>query len=314
MANVEQLAAEWLELYCKSTKVNYQYTIKKFITFCPLELEKIKASHIRNWLDSLQEAESSKVKHVKVLKSFFNYLVQEEILNRSPIPRQFQTPTPKNESTIRILSEEEIREMLENTLDPEKRLIIQILYITGIRAAEICQLRWKDVQRTNDAGEMLIYAKGGKTRKIRIPPRLWLELQEFKPRKVAIESTIFTTRTGKLLDRVRVYRIIKEAARAAELPNADRVSPHWLRHSHATHALEKGIPIHVVQSTLGHEDIQTTSKYLHVMGSNNSGEVLENILMPRVAAETRTSALRSRVEALRSSQEVSVVRDKGRLF
>ncbi|MBW4429286.1 MAG: site-specific integrase [Nostoc desertorum CM1-VF14] len=70
-----------------------------------------------------------------------------------------------------------------------------------------------------------------------------------------------------------IDRVVKRAA-AAELENAMNVSAHWLRHSHATHALDEGVPVHLVQATLGHTSLDTTSKYLHVSPDRSSGEVL----------------------------------------
>ena len=86
------------------------------------------------------------------------------------------------------------------------------------------------------------------------------------------DAPVFRSRTGKALDRSRVLRIVQEAAKRAGVDGD--VSPHWLRHAHATHSLERGAPIHLVQATLGHASIATTSRYLHARPSQSSAQFL----------------------------------------
>src|SRR5262245_62532916 len=90
----------------------------------------------------------------------------------------------------------------------------------------------------------------------------------------ASEAPVFPSRTGRPLDRGRVYCIVREAARRAGIPEADRISPHWIRHAHASHALDHGAPIHLVQATLGHSSVATTSAYLHARPGDSSARFL----------------------------------------
>src|SRR5262245_52693756 len=90
----------------------------------------------------------------------------------------------------------------------------------------------------------------------------------------ASEAPVFPSRTGRPLDRGRVYCIVREAARRAGIPEADRISPHWLRHAHASHALDHGAPIQLVQATLGHSSVATTSAYLHARPGDSSARFL----------------------------------------
>src|SRR6202011_2914326 len=80
------------------------------------------------------------------------------------------------------------------------------------------------------------------------------------------------SRTGRALDRSRVLRIVQEAAQRAGM--AAGISPHWLWHSHATHSLERGAPIHLVQATLGHSSVATTSRYLRARPGDSSARFL----------------------------------------
>lgn len=105
-----------------------------------------------------------------------------------------------------------------------------------------------------------MFGKNGRTRAITIPENLWNDLMELRA-DAPPDSFVFVSRTGKRLDRGRVRTILRYAARRAGIP--EPVSPHWLRHAHASHALDNGAPIHLVQATLGHRSVATASAYLH---------------------------------------------------
>ncbi len=112
-----------------------------------------------------------------------------------------------------------------------------------------------------------------KTRHITLKLELAQELMEFRDDALAA-APIFTSATNNPLAPAHIHRIVKRAAAKAELAQAEKVSPHWLRHAHATHALDKGAPLRLVQATLGHASLDTTSKYLHIRPSESSGDYL----------------------------------------
>ncbi len=107
---------------------------------------------------------------------------------------------------------------------------------------------------------MTAFGKGGKTRVILLSDRAWSELVSLRG---TAEGTApcFPSRTGKHMDISAVLRAVRRMAVAAGITRP--VSPHWLRHSHASHALDRGAPIHLVQATLGHASLATTSRYTH---------------------------------------------------
>jgi len=275
MTALSDLVEQWLDLHHGKTRVTYQNTIRKFTGTVPDNVTQIQLRHVRDWLDSLNTADTTKVKHLNILKAFFSYVIGLEPppIKRSPIPKQFKLPTPKDTLVERILTREEVDALIEHERDLRNRLILKTLYLTGIRVSELCGLRWKDVISNRDSGQISVYGKGGKTRRIRVPVGLWLELSAFKG-DVRKDAPVFASAAGLPLAPSNIHRVVKRAAKAAGLDNALDVSPHWLRHSHATHALDAGVPVHLVQATLGHESLDTTSKYLHISPEKSSGDVL----------------------------------------
>ncbi len=274
---MKELVEEWLALHHGYTRKSYENTINQFGSAVKLPLPKIKSQHVRNWLDSLDCADTTKQKHLAILKAFFNYVLTLDAapIKSSPLPRQFKVAVPKETLVERILTVEEVKALIENELNLRNHLILKTLYQTGVRVSELCGLRWKDItpRPEIDTVQLTVYGKRGKTRHITLKPELATELEKFRADVIA-NSPIFTSEKGNPLAPAHIHRIVKRAAAKAQLPSADKVSPHWLRHAHATHALERGAPLRLVQATLGHASLDTTSKYLHIRPSESSGDYL----------------------------------------
>ena len=155
--------------------------------------------------------------------------------------------------------------------ESRNRVLMLLLYTAGLRVSEACNLRGRNLRTRGDTGQLTIYGKGGKTRAILLPAAMWQDLLSLDA-LANPDAPVFRSRTGKALDRSRVLRIVQEAAKRAGVEGG--VSPHWLRHAHATHSLERGAPIHLVQATLGHASVATTSRYLHARPSQSSAEFI----------------------------------------
>jgi integrase len=132
--------------------------------------------------------------------------------------------------------------------------------------------RWTvRLQPRGTAGQITVLGKGRRTRVVCLPEGTWRSLLEQKGDSPT-GAPVFPSKSGRPLDRSRVLRIVREAAiRAGVNPNA---TTHWLRHAHASHAVERGAPIHLVQATLGHASIATTSRYLHARPGDSSARFI----------------------------------------
>jgi integrase/recombinase XerD len=150
-------------------------------------------------------------------------------------------------------------------------LILRLLYLAGLRVSELCQLCWKDTVPRGETGQITVQGKGGKVRTILLPATLWEQLQQLRV-DASASDPVFRSKNGKLLERTRVFRIVKAAAQRAGING--KVSPHWLRHAHASHSLDRGAPLHLTQRTLGHSRIGTTERYLHVRPNDSSAMYL----------------------------------------
>lgn len=183
----------------------------------------------------------------------------------------------------RILAEPDVHRLLQVPLTGRQatrnRALLCFLYYTGARVAEALALQWQDVQGLDDAGgrppAAALHGKGGRTRHVTLTPDVVRALHTLRPAAADPLCPVFATYTGRPLSRAAVWRLLRTAARKAGIEGP--VSPHWLRHAHASHALARGAAVHVVQATLGHASLATTTQYVHVRPGASSGHSLARL-------------------------------------
>ncbi len=188
------------------------------------------------------------------------------------VAAELNLPRSENRLAERIPAEADVQRIIALETEPRDRVLLLLLYTAGLRVSEACNLRWRNLRARGDTGQLTICGKGGKTRAVLLPAAMWRELRSLDTTSDP-DRPVFRSRSGKPLDRSRVLRIVQEAAQRAGIEGG--VSPHWLRHAHATHSLERGAPIHLVQATLGHASVATTSRYLHARPSQSSAQFIQ---------------------------------------
>jgi len=166
----------------------------------------------------------------------------------------------------KILTETQVARLIRAAPDGRRRLLLRWLYATGCRASEAIAVRARDLRRLGDGGWVVtIFGKGSKTRWVRLRPELVAEVARVRGRYLAPEARLLGYGT-----RGRVYQVVTEAAQDAGLPAG--VSPHTLRHCHVSHALDHGVPLHIVRQEVGHSSVSTTERYTHVApGAGSAG-------------------------------------------
>jgi integrase/recombinase XerD len=183
-------------------------------------------------------------------------------------------PAAPNDLAEKILTEKQVSQLIRCEPSKRKKVLLRVLYSAGIRASEAAGLRWIDVKpRSDRTGQITVLGKGAKTRTIKLPAKMWHALEEIRPKDVAPEEPVFQREDGGPMDRTYVTKVVARAARRAGIPL--RVSAHWMRHAHATHSLDHGCPLPLIQRTLGHTSLDTTNKYLHVSPEDSSSRYLD---------------------------------------
>jgi integrase/recombinase XerD len=179
----------------------------------------------------------------------------------------FKAPKTENRLAERILTEQEVLTMIALTKKERDRVLLTLLYASAGRCSEVCALQWRNVQPSGKSGQVTLFGKGGKTRAVKLSAATWKALLALRG-AAGPDEPVFVSQKGGALDESAVRRIVKAAAVRAGVPGD--VSPHWLRHSHASHALDRGANIVLVRDTLGHSSLAVTSRYTHAKPNDSS--------------------------------------------
>jgi integrase/recombinase XerD len=261
-----------------NTLAAYRNDLRQLDTFIQqiapeINIEEITIHHLREYLKYLNElglGERSQARMVASIKSFFNYLFNEEIV-KEQVTELLSAPKQGNHLP-QILELEEINAMINcinmgSKEGQRNRAILELLYACGLRVSELVSLKIANLYLVG--GFIRVVGKGDKERIVPISDeateqlKLYLEQRaEQKNQSVEASKLVFLNRRGQGLTRQMIFIIIKELAAAAEIKK--EVSPHTFRHSFATHLVENGADLRVVQELLGHSSILTTEIYTHL--------------------------------------------------
>jgi len=231
----------------------------------------IRDHHLRSFLlESADElGPASRARLLSTLRSFFRFLVAEDLTSVDPTTTLIAPRRGRKLPGVLTLNQvERLLETVDGARpgDLRDRSILEILYGCGCRVSELCSLDVTDLDRSE--ATLLLRGKGRKQRLVPMgEPALeavGFYLRAGRPDLIGKtpNAALFLNQRGGRLSRVSVWNLIKKAGAAAGLPES--LSPHTLRHTYATHLLEGGADLRVVQELLGHADIGTTEIYTHI--------------------------------------------------
>ena len=254
------------------TRASYRHQGGRLLARLGVPLAKANVADLQAYVAGLGDLAPATVGlAVSAVKSLYAFGRATGALSVDPATT-LQAPPIKNVLAERILDEAAVRRLVDGEADPRNRALLLLFYGAGLRRAELCGLTWRDVApRGEGRGQATVFGKGGKTRIVMLYGRTWAELQAMRGES-SPDAPVFRSRQGGHLDPSAVWRVVKAAAERAGLPAG--TSPHWLRHSFASHALDNGAPLPLVQAGLGHASVATTSKYLPARPSDGAGRFL----------------------------------------
>ncbi|MBL85970.1 MAG: recombinase [Winogradskyella sp.] len=255
-----------LKRYSANTVKNYVSSFESFINhFKDKELNEINEADIRKYLQSMIK-EGVSDSHVNLMINSIKFYY-ETVLG---MPNRFYSiERPRKKKTLpKVLSKEEVLRMIDCTSNIKHRCIVALLYSSGLRRSELLKLRTTDI----DSKRMVINirgAKGCKDRLTVLSPSLLTDLRDYY-REYRPEKHLFESPKGGKYSASSVLKIVKRAAIRAKVKQ--KVTPHMLRHSFATHLLEEGTDLRHIQLLLGHNSTKTTEIYTHV-ANKTFGEI-----------------------------------------
>ena len=236
--------------FSKSTIKSYLNSVSKYLEYS--KNKGVNENSAREFIQrEIKIKNPSTVSHqIFAIQFFFNKILKQKL----------NIPRPKRNKTIpEILTPDEIKKMIGTTDNIKHKLILKILYGCGLRVSEIVNLKKSDL----DFSQKLIHiklAKGKKDRFVKIPESVLNDLKNYVELEKS-EILFPSNRSGKLTT-ATIQAIVENSAKKAGIKK--RVYPHLLRHSFATHLLEQGTDLRIIQKLLGHSDIKTTQIYTQI--------------------------------------------------
>lgn len=250
----------------QATQKQYRQTWAQFNQAVGVPLQAVDFQTLQSWVAGLTGSENTRKVRVACVKSLFSFALKVGYLKLNPAV-MLDSVKVKDELAARILTEDEVLSMIHKTTKQRDAVLIRLLYASAGRISEVCNLTWKDVASNGDSGQVTLFGKGGKTRTVKLSKATYKALCALD-NGVKDDSPIFVSQKGGRLDETQVHRIVKAAAVRAGISGS--VSAHWLRHSHASHALDRGANIALVRDTLGHSSLSVTSRYTHAKPNESS--------------------------------------------
>lgn len=262
MDNIARLEREMeIRNLSKKTVKSYVYSVKKFIEYA--KDREIDEDVVKNHIQALIKYQnpSTVSANLSAIEFFFENVLNKKLGLKHP---------KRNKPIPDVLTVDEIRRLVNATGNIKHKLIIKLLYGCGLRVSEVINLKVDDI----NFDEGLIHirlSKGRKDRFVRMPDSVKDDLKSYS--RLNNEKILFVSNRGGKLTPATIQKIVKNSSRKAGIKKD--IHPHTLRHSFATHLLEQGIDLRIIQKLLGHSDIKTTQIYLSV-----SNQMIKNVKSP----------------------------------
>ena len=261
---------EYLELekgLSKNTLDAYRYDLEYFSDNLNIDdINTVDRLTINSYIRMLREkkyASTSIIRKVASLRGFFKWAASVGILDINPAATLEQPKVPQR--LPKVVSIKEIEDMLHNNLSPLEHVIMELLYSCGLRVSELVNLKVNDIDLSSKY--VRCFGKGSKERLIPIGETAKRVVTEYLPqRELLLRQYNLNTKcllildNGRLMTRQDVYTFIHKQGKIIH----KNISPHTIRHSFATHLLENGADLRIVQELLGHSDVSTTQLYTHI--------------------------------------------------
>jgi integrase/recombinase XerC len=212
------------------------------------------------------QKKSTASRRLAAIRSFFKYLNREGLIKKNPARLISSPKLPKQ--LPRFLSVDEVFGLVEKPgglsfIEQRDRAMLELMYSSGLRVGELASLNLDDVNL--DEGLVKVMGKGRKERIVPVGGKAQEALRSYLVEKMLQkkgDKALFVSRNGKRLDPRGIRRIVRKYSLALGIPG--KVSPHTLRHTFATHLLQSGADLRVIQELLGHSSLSTTQKYTHL--------------------------------------------------
>ena len=265
-----QVCGMWLHGKAAPTQRAYRHEAARFADFVAgAPLPAVTLGDVQAYADALAASGLAPASQVRALAAVKSLLSFAHRIGYTPVNVGAAERLPALRFTLaeRIVSRATVAQVIAGADSPRNRALVTLLYFGGLRVSEAVGLCWRDVQARDNGGQVTVFGKGAKTRAVLLPAHVAATLAALRG-DASADAPVFAGRAGGALTAGQAWRVVKAAGARVGVPD---MSPHWLRHALASHALEDGADIALVRDTLGHASAATTSRYLHARPNDSAG-------------------------------------------
>ena len=248
----------------------YRRDLSGFLDFCTnkgiLGVEYITRNHLNSYILNLRQDSlnpRSVVRKIASLRGFFKWLCANSYIQNNPASSIEQPKLPKR--LPKVMTLQEIKEVFHSNLNSRENLIVELLYDCGLRVSELVNLKTSDIDLKSRY--IQCFGKGSKERLVPFGKKAKESFNKYyKEREIILAKYNLTSKrllindSGRFITRQDVYNFVRKLGEKIH----KHISPHTLRHTFATHLLENGADLRIVQELLGHSDVSTTQLYTHI--------------------------------------------------
>lgn len=249
-----------------NTEATYRRTAAAFLRDIGKPIQAIIYGDLADWARSLDGAINTRRTKINTVKSLFAFARRLGYIRINP-GEMITAPAKEETKHRKMLSEEEVIGLIRSDLSARDEAILRVLYSAGCRVSELINLRWRDIiDQPNGTAILVIRGKGSKTRESGISAAAYRSVTNIKP-MIGLDATdyVFKSNRNQQMERTTVNWLFgKLSAKIGK-----QISPHWFRHSHASHALARGANPVDVQEQLGHSSLDVTTGYAHKTRSSS---------------------------------------------
>lgn len=247
-----------------NTTSTYYVVARQFVDAVQKPIQALTYTDLAVWANQLQGSINTKRSKINAVKSLFGFAHKLGYIRVNPAA-MIDTPIAEVTKHRKMLSEEEIVRLVSGDLSKRDEAILRVLYSSGMRVSELINLRWRDIIVQGDKVILVIRGKGSRTRESGISASAYRSLLNVKPGSVAEDDFVFKSSWDRQMDRTTINWLFSKLSKRI----GKKISPHWMRHSHVSHALARGANPVDVQEQVGHSSLQVTTGYAHKTRSSS---------------------------------------------